>query len=342
MIKIAINGFGRIGRSTFKIGLEKGLEIVAINDLTDTKTLAYLLKYDSLYGRYEKEVSFDEKNLIIYPEPSRGVNGKKIRVFAEKDPISLPWKELGVDIVLESSGVFTDKEGSEKHLKAGAKRVIISAPPKSPGIPTYILGVNEEKFQPKKDLIISNSSCTTNCLAPVVKVIHKNLVIKKGFFTTTHAYTNDQRLLDLPHKDLRRARAANLSIIPTSTGAAKSISEVMPELKGKIDGISLRVPISTVSLLDLICEVEKKTTAKEINSIFQKEAEKKLKGILSVSDEPLVSVDLKGSSYSAIVDLSLTMVIDNLVKVVAWYDNEWSYAVRYVEMAKYVAKKMSH
>jgi glyceraldehyde 3-phosphate dehydrogenase len=331
MAKIAINGFGRIGRPAFKIAFEKGLEIVAINDLTETKTLAYLLKYDSLYGHYEKEVSFDENNLIV--------DGKKIKVLAEKDPLNLPWRDLGVDIVLECSGVFTDKEGAEKHLKAGAKRVIISAPAKSNKIPTYIFGVNEEKFNPKEDLIISNSSCTTNCLAPVVKVIHQHFGIKKGFFTTTHAYTNDQRLLDLPHKDLRRARAANLSIIPTSTGAAQSIGEVMPELKGRLDGLALRVPVPTVSLLDLICEVEKETTKEQLNNLFQAESRGRLKGVLSVSDEPLVSVDLKGNPSSAIIDLSLTVTNGNLIKVVAWYDNEWGYANQYVKMLEYIIKK---
>lgn len=331
MVKLAINGFGRIGRSALKIALERGLEIVAINDLTETKTLAYLLKYDSLYGRYEKEVSCDEKNLII--------NGKKIRLLAEKDPLNLPWKDLGIDIVLECSGVFTDRQGAEKHLKAGAKRVIVSAPPKSPEIPTYIFGVNEEKFNPEKDLIISNSSCTTNCLAPIVKIIYQNLGIKRGFFTTTHAYTNDQRLLDLSHKDLRRARAANLSIIPTSTGAAKSIAEVIPELKGKLDGIALRVPVPTVSLLDFICQVEKRTSKEQLNNLFQIESQGKFKEILSVSDEPLVSIDLKGDSHTAIIDLSLTMVVEDLVKVVAWYDNEWGYACRLVDMAQYITEK---
>jgi glyceraldehyde-3-phosphate dehydrogenase type I len=332
MTKIAINGFGRIGRLAFKIGFNKGLEIVAINDLTDSKTLAHLLKYDSLYGRYERNIGYDENHLIV--------DGKKIRVFAEKDPINLPWKNLGIDIVLECTGVFTDKENSEKHLKAGAKRVIISAPPKDPDIPTYILGVNEEKFDPEKDFIISNSSCTTNCLAPIVKVIHENLKIKRGFFTTTHAYTNDQRILDLPHKDLRRARAASLSIIPTSTGAAKSINEVIPELKGKLDGISLRVPVPTVSILDLICQTEKKTSKDELNNLFKKEAEGKLKGILKVIDEPLVSTDIKGDSHSAIVDSLLTMVNEDFVKVVAWYDNEYGYACRLIEMAEYIAGKI--
>lgn len=332
MTKLAINGFGRIGRLAFRVAWDKKIEIVAINDLTDAKTLAHLLKYDSLYGKYHHQIGLDEQYLII--------DGKKIRVFAEKDPSNLPWKDLGIDIVLESTGVFTDKAGANKHLQAGAKRVIISAPGKGGDIPTYILGVNEEKFNPAKDLIISNSSCTTNCLAPVVKIIHENFVIKKGFFTTTHAYTNDQRILDLVHKDLRRARAAGLSIIPTSTGAAKSIIEVIPELKGKLDGISLRVPVPTVSITDLICEVEKKTTKEELNSLFKKISQEKLKGILETSEEELVSVDFRANPHSAIIDLALTMVNENLVKVVAWYDNEWGYACRLVEMAEYISTKI--
>jgi glyceraldehyde 3-phosphate dehydrogenase len=333
MIKVAINGFGRIGRPTFRLALNsKILDIVAINDLTDTKTLAYLLKYDSLYGYFDGEVDYDNEHLIV--------NGKKYRVYAEKDPLNLPWKKLGIDIVLESSGVFTDKEGAEKHLKAGAKRVIISAPPKNPDIPTYILGVNEEKFNPEKDFIISNSSCTTNCLAPIVKVLNDAFKIESGFMTTVHAYTNDQRLLDLPHKDLRRARAAALNIIPTTTGAAKSVTEVIPELKGKLNGIALRVPIAVVSVVDFICHVSQTTTVDEVNNLFKEAAKNKLKGILAVSDEPLVSSDFKGDPHSAIVDLSLTMVIDNLVKVVAWYDNEWGYACRYVEMAEFIGQKI--
>lgn len=331
-IRIAINGFGRIGRSVFKIATNKKLEVVAINDLTDTRTLTHLLKYDSIYGQYEKEIDFDQANLII--------SGKKYKIFSETNPANLPWQKLGIDIVLECSGFFTDQKGAAKHLEAGAKRVIISAPPKNLDIPTYILGVNEEKFQPKKDLIISNSSCTTNCLAPLVKIIHESFIIKQGFFTTTHAYTNDQRLLDLPHKDLRRARAANLSIIPTSTGAAKSIGEVIPELKGKLDGIALRVPVPTVSLLDLICEIQKKTSKEELNNLFKTESKGRLRKILSVSNEPLVSIDLKGNPASAIVDISLTMVTNNLVKVVAWYDNEWGYASRLVEMVEYIQRKI--
>jgi len=333
MIKVAINGFGRIGRPTFKIALSsKKIKVVAINDLTDTATLAHLLKYDSLYGPYQREVNYDKEHLIV--------NGEKFRVFAEKDPSLLPWKDLKIDIVLESSGVFTDREGASKHLLAGAKQVIISAPPKSLDIPTYILGVNEEKFDPKKDFIISNSSCTTNCLAPIVKLLHEKFVIKQGFMTTVHAYTNDQRLLDLPHKDLRRARAAACSIIPTTTGAAKSVGLVIPELKGKLDGLSLRVPVPTVSIVDFIAEVSRSTSVEEVNNVFKEASQGKLKRILSVTKEPLVSADFKGNPYSAIVDLSLTMVINNLVKVSAWYDNEWGYAMRYVEMAEYVGEKI--
>lgn len=332
-IRIAINGFGRIGRPTFRIASQsKNLEIVAINDLTDTKTLAHLLKYDSLYGRFKQEVSYDEQNIIV--------DGKKYRVYAEKEPEKLPWKDLGVDIVLECTGFFTSREGAEKHLQAGAKRVIISAPPKTSDIPTYVLGVNEEKFNPEKDLIISNGSCTTNCLAPLVKILNDSFGIKYNLMTTIHSYTNDQKLLDLPHKDLRRARAAAINMIPTSTGAAKSVVMTIPELKGKLDGIAIRVPTPTVSLVDLVCLVEKSTTVEEVNNKFKELARGKLKGILAVTDEPLVSSDFIGDSHSAIVDLSLTMVNDKLIKVVAWYDNEWGYACRYVEMAEYISQKI--
>lgn len=339
MIKIAINGFGRIGRPTFKRILEKysNLDVVAINDLTDTKTLAHLLKYDSSYGIYNKTVKYTKDALLIDGTSA----GKKIMVFAEKDPFQLPWKKLGIDVVLECTGYFTDYEGAKKHLEAGAKRVIISAPSKTPEkIPSYVFGVNEEKFNPQKDLIIDMGSCTTNCLAPVAKVLHQNFRIKKGFMTTVHSYTNDQRLLDLPHKDLRRARAAALSIIPTTTGAAKAIGRVMPELEGKLDGIALRVPTATVSVLDLICEVEKNTTAEEVNYIFKKASrEKNFDGILGIEDAELVSIDYKGNSFSSIVDANLTMVKDNLVKVVAWYDNEWAYSCRLAQMAEYVSSK---
>ena len=341
-IKVAINGFGRIGRPTFRIiSKSKNLEIVVINDLTDTKTLAHLLKYDSLYGRFEKTVSYDEKNLIV--------DGKKIPVFAEKDPSLLPWKKMGIDIVLECTGFFTDRQGAEKHLQAGAKRVIISAPPKSSDIPTYVLGVNEEKMNPKKDLIISNGSCTTNCLAPLVKILDDNFGIEYNFMTTVHSYTNDQRLLDLPHKDLRRSRAAAENIIPTSTGASKSVVMTIPELAGKLEGIALRVPVPVVSLIDSVCLVKKETTVEEVNMSFQKAAEGKLKKIIAAINEPLVSSDFIGDSHSATVDLSLTMVSKkggglgrgNLIKVIAWYDNEWGYACRYVEMAELVGKRIS-
>lgn len=335
-VKIAINGFGRIGRPTLRRILDKNrdLEVVAINDLTDAATLAHLLKYDSLYGIYNKPVKAADSSLVI--------DGKQIKVLAEKDPAKLPWKQLGVDIVLECSGVFTDYQGALKHIAAGAKKVIISAPSKDQGkIPSYILGVNEEKFDAKKDKVIDMGSCTTNCLAPLAKVLDNNFKIVKGFMTTVHSYTNDQKILDLPHKDLRRTRAAALNIIPTTTGAAKAIGNVMPELKGKMDGIALRVPTAVVSILDLICQVEKSTTAEEVNYIFKKASrEKELDGILGVEDAILVSSDYKGNSFSAIVDASLTMAYDNLVKVVAWYDNEWGYACRLAEMAGYIGKKI--
>jgi len=334
-IRVAINGFGRIGRPVFKRIIEnhKDLEVVAINDLTDAKTLAHLLKYDSIYGIYQKVVKAEGDYLLV--------NGQKFRVFAEKDPANLPWKELKVDIVLECSGVFTDYEGAKKHIDAGAKKVIISAPSKNPEkIPEFVLGVNEDKYDPKYD-IVDMGSCTTNCLAPVAKVLNENFKIVKGFMSTVHAYTNDQRVLDLAHKDLRRARAAALNIIPTTTGAARAIGNVIPELKGKLDGIAFRVPVPTVSVLDLICEVEKKTTKEEVNFVLKKASQtERLKGILGVEDAPLVSSDYIGNSYSAVVDALSTMVIDNLVKVVAWYDNEWAYACRLAEFAEFVGKKL--
>ena len=333
MIKIAINGFGRIGRPTFRRILDNhpDLEVVAINDLTDTETLAHLLKYDSVYGKYEKEVKFTQDGLIVA--------GKKVKVFAKTDPAQLPWKKLEIDIVLECTGHFANYEGAKKHLIAGAKKVIISAP--GEGTPSFILGVNEGKYNPKKDDVIDMGSCTTNCLAPVAKVLNDNFKIIRGFMSTIHAYTNDQRILDLPHKDLRRARAAALNIIPTTTGAAKAIGKVIPELEGKLDGIALRVPTPTVSVLDLICEVEKKVSAKEVNNIFKKASEKKeLKGILRIEELPLVSSDYIGDPFSAIIDALLTTVKDNLIKVVAWYDNEWGYACRLAEFTEYIGKKL--
>ena len=334
-IRIAINGFGRIGRPTLRRILDNhsGLEVAAINDLTDAKILAHLFKYDSLYGIYNKTVSFTEDSLTV--------GDKKIKVFSEKEPKNLPWKNLGIDIVLECSGVFTEIEGAKQHLEAGAKKVIISAPSKSKEMPTFVMGVNEEKYDSKKDNVISMASCTTNCLAPVAKVLNDNFKILRGFMTTSHSYTNDQRILDLPHKDLRRARAAAINIIPTSTGAASAIGRVIPELEGKLDGIALRVPTPIVSILDLICEVEKKTTSQEVNYIFKKASQQKtLQGILGIEDAQLVSSDYKGNSFSAIVDSGLTMAKDNLVKVVAWYDNEWAYACRLAEFAEYIGKKL--
>ncbi len=333
-IKIAINGFGRIGRPTLRRILDNhpNLEVVAINDLTDTKTLAHLLKYDSIYRNYQKEVSSTENSIVV--------NGKEIKVFAEKEPEKLPWKELEVDIVLECTGQFTDADGAGKHLKAGTKQVIISAPGKD-SIPSYILGVNAEKFDPKKDKIVDMGSCTTNCIAPVAKVLNDNFTIVKGFMTTVHSYTNDQKILDLPHKDLRRARAAGLNIIPTSTGAAKALGKVIPELKGKIDGIAMRVPTPTVSTIDLIIELEKSVTVEEVNDVFKKSSKtKQLAGILITTDEELVSSDFIGNTYSAVVDLPLTMANGNMIKVVAWYDNEWGYACRLAEFAEFVGRKL--
>ena len=300
--------------------------------MTDIKTAAHLLKYDSSYGCYDKEVTIDsEKSELV-------IDGTRIKYLSEPDPVKLPWRELGVDIVLECTGVFEDKESAGKHLEAGAKRVILSAPPKG-DIPVYLLGVNEHEYDPARDQIISNGSCTTNCLAPMVKVLDENFEVERGFMTTTHSYTNDQRLQDLPHRDLRRARAAALNIIPTTTGAAKTIGKVLKNLDGKLDGISLRVPTPVVSIVDFICTVKKNPTIEEINGAFKESAQNGLRGIMSVEEQPLVSMDFKGNTNSAIVDLALTMVSENLVKVVGWYDNEWGYSNRLVEMAEYISKK---
>jgi len=340
MVKVAINGFGRIGRPLFKRIIENhpNLEVVAINDLTDPKTLAHLLRYDSIYGIYKRSVKFTEKEILV-----DGTNdGKRVRIFSERDPLNLPWKELDVDIVLECTGYFRDYEGAKKHLIAGAKKVIISAPAKdAEKIPSFVLGVNEEKFDVKKNDIVDMGSCTTNCLAPALKVLNDNFGVVKGLMTTIHSYTNDQRILDLPHKDLRRARAAAINIIPTTTGAAKAIGKVIPELKGKLDGMAFRVPTPTVSVLDLVCEVEKETTKEEVNYIFKKASqEKRLKHILGIEDAPLVSSDYIGNSFSSIIDASSTLVIDNLIKVISWYDNEWAYASRLAEFAEYVGEKI--
>lgn len=337
MIKVAINGFGRIGRPVFKRILDKfpDLTVVAINDLSDSKTLAHLLKYDSVYGKYEKEVEYDDNQLIVA--------GKKVKIFNEKDPAELPWKQLGVDIILECTGHFNDFEKAGKHLAAGAKKVILSAPSKNPDkIPSFVLGVNDEKLDIQKYDILDMGSCTTNCLAPVAKVLNDNFGIVKGFMSTIHSYTNDQRILDLAHDDLRRARAAAVNIIPTTTGAAKAIGNVIPELKGKLDGIAFRVPVPTVSVLDLICQTEKPTSVKEVNDALKKASEEKsFQGILAIENSPLVSSDYIGNSFSATVDASLTQVFDNLVKVVSWYDNEWGYACRLAEFAEFVGKKLN-
>jgi len=335
MTKIAINGFGRIGRPSFKIAFEKeNLEIVAINDLTDLKTVAHLLKYDSSYGEYHQTVEIDEQNSLLI------VGGKKIKYLSEPDPEKLPWQDLGVDIVLECTGIFEDREKAQKHLKAGARKVVLSAPPKG-DIPVYLIGVNEHEYDAEKDNIISNGSCTTNCLAPIIKVLDENFGLEKGFMTTTHSYTNDQRLQDLPHRDLRRARAAALNIIPTTTGAAKTVGLVMKHLEGKLDGISLRVPTPVVSIVDFICNLKKEVTVAEINAAFMEAIKsEKLQGILDATNNELVSMDFKGNPHSSIVDLPLTMANGNLVKVVGWYDNEWGYSNRLVEMAELVGAKL--
>ena len=329
-MKIAINGFGRIGRPSFKIAMEKsGIEVVAINDLTDIETIAHLLKYDSSYGRYGKEVKVDkEKSELI-------IDGKAIKYFSEPDAAKLPWGKLGVDVVLECTGVFETKDKAQAHIDAGAKKVVLSAPAKD-DTPVYLLGVNEKEY--KGEAIISNASCTTNCLAPIIKVLDDAYGVEKGFMTTTHSYTNDQRILDLPHKDLRRARAAALNIIPTTTGAAKTVGKVIPSLEGKLDGISLRVPTPVVSIVDFICNLKKEASVEEINTAFKKASEGEMKNILTCEEAPLVSMDFKGDPNSAIVDLSLTMANGNLVKVVGWYDNEWGYSNRLIEMAEYINK----
>ena len=336
MIKVAINGFGRIGRSVFRRILEKNsdLEVAAINDLTSPETLAHLFKYDSLYGIYNKEIKASEDSIII--------NGDHFKILAEPDPAKLPWKDFKINIVLECTGRFREFEKAKQHIKAGAKKVIISAPSRDPDkVPSFVLGVNEEKFDSEKHDIVDMGSCTTNCLAPIVKVLNDNFGILRGFMTTVHSYTNDQRILDLPHKDLRRARAAAINIIPTTTGAAKAIGKVIPKLDGKLDGIALRVPTPTVSVLDLICILDKKVTAEEVNFAFKKASKiERFKGILGIEDAPLVSTDYIGNSYSAIVDAQMTKANGNLVKVLGWYDNEWGYACRMVDFAEFMGRKI--
>ncbi len=328
MIHIAINGFGRIGRQAFRAAFDqKNVTIVGINDLTDTKTLAHLLMHDTAYGTYAHTVTFDEKNIII--------EGQKIPVSAEKDPSQLPWKTLGVDVVLECTGRFTDKAGAEQHLKAGAKKVIVSAPAKG-GVPTYVMGVNSEGVATEESTVINNASCTTNCISPVMLVLEKNFGIEKAMMTTVHGYTADQNLQDGPHKDLRRARAAAENIVPTTTGAAIATTEAVPSLKNKFDGLAIRVPVPSVSLSDITAVLKENVTVEQVNQAFITAASgETLKNILAVTNEELVSSDFRGNSYSAIVDLKLTNVVGgNLVKVVAWYDNEYGYAHRLVDMAE--------
>jgi|TARA_Y100000310_G_scaffold124950_2_gene123783 glyceraldehyde 3-phosphate dehydrogenase len=330
MINVAINGFGRIGRLVLRAGVkDKNINWVAVNDITDAKTLAHLFKYDSVHGRYDGTVEAKDNSLII--------DGKEIKVLSSKNPEELPWKDLNVDVVVESTGLFRKKEDAEKHRTAGAKKVLISAPGKNSDI-TLVMGVNEDKYDKNKHHIISNASCTTNCLAPVVKILHDNFKVKRGFMTTIHAYTSDQKIVDGPHKDLRRSRSAAVSIIPTTTGAAKAVAEVIPELKGKLDGISLRVPVPTGSVTDFVCELEKSTTKEEINKLFKENAAK-LKGILEYTEDPIVSVDIITNPNSSILDSQLTNVIDgNFVKVISWYDNEWGFSERMIDVIKLIGK----
>jgi glyceraldehyde 3-phosphate dehydrogenase len=335
MVRVAINGFGRIGRMVLKAGInDPDIEWVAVNDLTDNKTLAHLFKHDSAQGNFQGTVEATDSSLII--------NGKEIKVFAEKEPEKLPWKKLKVDVVVESTGFFRTNVAANKHITAGAKKVLVSAPCKCEvdaegkceiALKTIVKGVNDNTYN--NEPIVSNASCTTNCLAPVVKVLHDNFKIVKGLMTTVHAYTADQRLQDAPHKDLRRARAAAINIVPTTTGAAKAVTEVIPELKGKMDGIALRVPVPTGSVTDFVCEVEKETSIEEINKLFKSVAENELKGILQYTEEPIVSTDIIGNPHSSIFDAQLTNVIDKkLIKVVAWYDNEWGYSCRMIDVLK--------
>ena len=331
-VKVGINGFGRIGRNIMRAALgDKDIDFVAVNDLTNSATLAHLLKYDSVLGNLDADVKASGEGI--------SVNGDEFKVLSVKDPAQLPWKDLGVDVVFEGTGIFTNREGASKHLAAGAKKVIITAPAKGPDI-TVVLGVNDDKYDPSKHQIISNASCTTNCLAPFAKVIHETFGIRKGWMTTIHSYTNDQNLLDLPHKDLRRARAAALSMIPTTTGAASAVGEVLPELKGKLDGFAMRVPTPNVSVVDLNVLVDKKTTGEEVNAALRAAAAGPLKGILAVSDAELVSIDFRGNPNSSIVDAPYTKVMDgDFLKVLSWYDNEWGYSSRCVDLLQTAGEK---
>jgi glyceraldehyde 3-phosphate dehydrogenase len=331
-VKVGINGFGRIGRNIMRAALgNKNIDFVAVNDLTNTETLAHLLKYDSILGNIDADVKASGDAI--------SVNGDSFKVLSVKDPGALPWKDLGVDVVFESTGRFTDRDGASKHITAGAKKVIITAPAKKPDI-TVVMGVNNQAYDPATHNIISNASCTTNCLAPAAKVLHETFGIKKGWMTTVHSYTNDQNLLDLPHKDLRRARAAALSIIPTTTGAATAVGEVLPELKGRLDGIAMRVPTANVSVVDLAAVLEKPATKETVNQAFRTAAEGSLKGILTMSDVPLVSIDFRGNPYSSIIDSAYTAVMEgDFVKILTWYDNEWGYSMRCVDLLEFLAGK---
>ena len=335
MIRVAINGFGRIGRNFLRcwLGRENSqLEVVGINDTSDPKTNAHLLKYDSMLGKLNADIGADENSIIV--------NGKTIKCVSDRNPLNLPWADWGIDLIIEATGVFVDEEGASKHIAAGAKKVLITAPGKGAGVGTYVVGVNHNDYEHSKYTVLSNASCTTNCLAPVAKVLHEHFGIVKGTMTTTHSYTGDQRLLDASHRDLRRARAAAINIVPTSTGAAKAVALVLPELKGKLNGIALRVPTPNVSVVDLVVQVEKSTIAEQVNEVLKSAAEGSLKGILQYSDLPLVSSDYQGTDCSSIVDASLTMVMGgDMVKVVAWYDNEWGYSQRVVDLAELVAQK---
>ena len=332
-IKVGINGFGRIGRNVLRIGVErKGLEVVGINDITDAKTLAHLFKYDSIFGSYKGEVKSENSHVVI--------DGKKIRVFSEKEPARIPWEDVSAQVVVEASGLFTSREAASKHLHGTVKKVIITAPAKGEVDLTTVLGINENQYDHSKHHVLSNASCTTNCFAMLVKVLHENFRIKRGEMSTIHSYTNDQRILDAPHKDLRRARAAALSIIPTSTGAAKAIELIFPELKGKLSSVAMRIPTSDVSLVDFSCEVEKVTTAGEVNRKFKEASERELKGYLRYVDEELVSVDFVGDTHSGIFDSSLTSVVDGtLVKVLGWYDNEYGYSSRVVDLIEFIGDR---
>ncbi len=334
-IRVAINGFGRIGRNVLRSAKQskaEGIEFVAVNDLTDTGTLAHLLRYDSVHGRYPGDVSVSDEGLVV--------DGDTLKVFSERDPASLPWSDLGVDIVVEATGFFRNRDQAAKHLEAGAQKVIISAPAKNEDI-TIVLGVNEGRYNPDEHHVISNASCTTNCLAPVAKVLTESFGFRRGLMTTIHAYTNDQALLDVPHSDLRRSRAAALSMIPTSTGAAKATALVLPELEGKLDGMAIRVPTPDVSVVDLVAELDQDTSTEAVNAAFKEAADRHLKGILAISDEPLVSVDYTGSSYSSIVDgLSTAVMGGRMVKVLSWYDNEWGYSTRVVDLVGFVGARL--